>query len=229
MDRHPSATGERKNPGRSGVQREIRFWFNAPIHHGSADGRDTMRSRDTLYLRGVEERVHHSLVLKCMDGAPSAIRAGLRVADEEDLDNAKFFSTQHGMPAEFVEVSYQYAYIVNGIAEIIRACDVGSSLGYGDHVEFGAGRHSLGHSYGVYLLDPDRHRVELLPHPIYYGDADDGPIIQELIGVPRVTASWRLPPRASWLQNASPFEGTGCGSLPPGGREPSLEAYFGMR
>ena len=44
--------------------------------------------RDTLYLRGVEERVHHSLVLKRTDGTPACIRAGLRTEGEEDLDKA---------------------------------------------------------------------------------------------------------------------------------------------
>jgi catechol 2,3-dioxygenase len=53
--------------------------------------------RDTLYLRGVEERVHHSLVLKRTDGTPACIRAGLRTEAEEDLDKAKFFFTQRGM------------------------------------------------------------------------------------------------------------------------------------
>ena len=56
--------------------------------------------RDTLYLRGVEERVHHSLVLKRTDGAPACIRAGLLAEDEEDLEKAKFFFTQRGMRAE---------------------------------------------------------------------------------------------------------------------------------
>jgi catechol 2,3-dioxygenase len=237
--------------------------------------RDLSRSRDfytevlelivsdedcnTLYLRGVEERIHHSLMLKRTDGAPACVRAGLLTEHEEDLDKAKFFFTQRGMRAEFVEVPHQgltlhttdvvgsplelcsqmtrverrdqqfealrgagalrfdhyqittadiqeaasfyadlgfrvgdymvvtgqpvgiflhskntlydvvfirrpgpavhhFGYIVHGITDIIRACDVAGSLGYGDHVEFGPGRHSLGHSYYVYLLDPDRHR-----------------------------------------------------------------------
>jgi catechol 2,3-dioxygenase len=47
--------------------------------------------RDTLYLRGVEERVHHSLVLKRTDGAPACIRAGPLTEDEEELEKAKFF------------------------------------------------------------------------------------------------------------------------------------------
>lgn len=284
--------------------------------------------RNTLYLRGVEERAHHSLVLKQTDGVPACVRAGLLVDDEEDLDKAKFFFAQRGMRAEFVEVPHQsrtlhttdvtgaplelycamtraerldqrfealrgagalrfdhyqitapdihaaarfyvelgfrivdymvvsgqpvgiflhikdtpydvvfirrpgpalhhFGYIVGGISDIIRACDVAGSLGYGDHVEFGPGRHSLGHSYYVYLLDPDCHRVELLPPPIYYGDADDGPVIHDLAGGRR-TESWGLPPRLSWLTNASSFAGTASTSPPPGGPEPSLEAYLGM-
>jgi catechol 2,3-dioxygenase len=55
---------------------------------------------------------------------------------------------------------HHYGYIVGGINEIVRACDVTGRLGYGDDVEFGPGRHSLGQSYYVYLLDPDGHRVE---------------------------------------------------------------------
>jgi len=285
--------------------------------------------RDTLYLRGVEERSHHSLILKRTSAAPACIRTGLRTYDEEDLEKAKFFFASRGLPAEFVDAPFQsrtlhtfdssgtplelcasmsrveridqkfealhgggalrfdhyqvtapdvenaasfyaefgfrvvdymvigdvpigvflhvkdtpydvvfirrpgpalhhFAYIVSGINDIIRACDVAGSLGYGDNVEFGPGRHSLGHSYYVYLLDPDGHRVELLPPPIYYGDGDDGPIIHDLSGVSRVTESWGLPPRQNWLTNASPFEGIACTSPPPGGPEPSLEAYLRM-
>ena len=124
---------------------------------------------------------------------------------------------------------HHYGYIVGGINEIVRACDVAGSLGYGDNVEFGPGRHSLGHSYYVYLLDPDGRRVELLPPPVYYGDADDGPLVHDLTGVSRVTESWGLPPRLTWLTKASLFEGVECVSPPPSGRpEPSLEAYLGM-
>ena len=74
------------------------------------------------------------------------------------------------------------------------------------------------------------HRVDLLPPPVYYGDADDGPVVHDLTGVSRVTESWGLPPRLTWLTKASFFEGVDCVSPPPSGRpEPSLEAYFGMR
>jgi catechol 2,3-dioxygenase len=289
----------------------------------------THEDRNRVYLRGVEERNHHSLILTRTEDAPSCVRTGLRVFDEEDLDKAQFFFEQQGMVAEFVEAPFQgrtlrtrdivgaplefcasmdrleridqkfedlrgagalrfdhyqvtapdvqvaaafytemgfrlvdymmaegqpigvflhmkdsaydvvfirrpgpalhhYAYIVNGIQEIIKACDVAGSLGYGDNVEFGPGRHSLGHSYYLYLLDPDGHRVELLPPPFYYGDSEDGPVIHDLTGVSRVTESWGLPPRLSWLQNASAFAGIQMTSPPPGGPEPSLEAYLQM-
>src|SRR3984893_12950810 len=63
--------------------------------------------RDTLYLRGVEERSHHSLVLKRTSGAPACIRTGLRAHDEEDVDKAKFFFAKRGLPAQIVEAPYQ--------------------------------------------------------------------------------------------------------------------------
>ncbi|CAB3807734.1 VOC family protein [Pararobbsia alpina] len=285
--------------------------------------------RDTIYLRGVEERSHHSLILKRTDGAPSCIRTGLRTYDDEDLEKAKFFFDKRGIKAEFVDAPFQsrtlhasdisgtplefcatmprlerldqkfesvrgggalrfdhyqvtapdvqlaasfyadfgfrildymivgdqpvgvflhakdsqydvvlikrpgpalhhFAYVVHGIHEIMRACDVAGSLGFGDNVEFGPGRHSLGHSYYVYLVDPDGHRVELLPPPIYSGDAQDEPIVHDLTNIKRVTESWGLPPRLTWLKNASSFHGVERRNPPPGGPEPSLEAYLGM-
>jgi catechol 2,3-dioxygenase len=95
---------------------------------------------------------------------------------------------------------HHFGYIVNGIHDIIKACDVAGSLGLGECVEFGPGRHSLGHSYYVYLLDPDGHRIELLPPPVYFGDADEGPIVHDLTGRAHVTESWGLPPRLNWLK-----------------------------
>src|ERR671930_2810496 len=63
--------------------------------------------RDTLYLRGVAEACHHSLVLKRGSGEPQAERVGMRVFSEEDLDKAKAFFDKAGLPAKWVEVPYQ--------------------------------------------------------------------------------------------------------------------------
>jgi catechol 2,3-dioxygenase len=283
----------------------------------------------TLFLRGVEERCHHSLVLKRTDSAPACVRAGLQTVDDDDLEKARIFFEERGYPAEFVDVPCQgktlhtvdvtgtplelcssmprvarvdqkfenlrgggalrfdhyqvttpdvaraasfygalgfrlidymvvgdipvgaflhvkdslydvvfvrrpgpelhhFGYIVGSVIDIIRACDVAGSLGYGDNVEFGPGRHSLGHSYYVYIIDPDGHRIELLPPPVYYGDAADGPVVHDLTGAARVTESWGLPPRLTWLTKASAFEGIPRSEPFAAGREPSLEAYLGM-
>jgi catechol 2,3-dioxygenase len=63
--------------------------------------------RDVIYLRGLEEACHHSLVLKEMAGAPSCERVGFRVLTEEDLDLAKAYFEKAGLPAEFVRVPFQ--------------------------------------------------------------------------------------------------------------------------
>src|SRR5882757_5610157 len=102
--------------------------FNPPFRFGRASHltftvRDLARSRDfytevvglavsdedndTIYLRGVEERSHHSLILKRTNDAPSCIRTGLRTFDDEDLDKAKFYFDKRGIKAEFVDVPYQ--------------------------------------------------------------------------------------------------------------------------
>src|SRR5262245_41586462 len=46
--------------------------------------------RDALYLRGMEERNHHSLVLK-KGNEPVVERLGFKVGSEEDLDRAHAF------------------------------------------------------------------------------------------------------------------------------------------
>lgn len=61
---------------------------------------------DALYLRGVEERQHHSLVLKQVP-EPYCECIGLKVASEEDLDRAADYFSTRGLPFGFVEVPFQ--------------------------------------------------------------------------------------------------------------------------
>lgn len=61
---------------------------------------------DALYLRGVEERQHHSLVLR-RTPEPLALHLGFKVAAEEDLDKAAHFFRSKGCAAAFVERPYQ--------------------------------------------------------------------------------------------------------------------------
>ena len=62
---------------------------------------------DALYLRGLEEAAHHSLVLRRAGDASKCERVGLRVYTEEDLDKAKAYFEKAGLPATWVEVPHQ--------------------------------------------------------------------------------------------------------------------------
>jgi catechol 2,3-dioxygenase len=63
-------------------------------------------SRDTLYLRGIEERNHHSIVLR-ETGKPLCYALGYKVADEKNLDLAAKWFKSKGLPAEFHESPHQ--------------------------------------------------------------------------------------------------------------------------
>ncbi|MGQ9364968.1 VOC family protein [Azospirillum sp. ST 5-10] len=60
-----------------------------------------------VYLRGLEESGHHSLVLKRTPGPPLCERVGLRVFTEEDLDRAKAHFDDQGREARWVELPHQ--------------------------------------------------------------------------------------------------------------------------
>jgi catechol 2,3-dioxygenase len=62
--------------------------------------------KDAIYFRGMEERNHHSLVLK-RGSEPIAERLGFKVGSEEDLDRAFAFFKERQLPAKFVEVPFQ--------------------------------------------------------------------------------------------------------------------------
>lgn len=62
---------------------------------------------NTLWLRGVEERAHHSLTLRRANGRAVCERVGFRVFFDEDLDRAKAHFDRLGMPAVWAEVPHQ--------------------------------------------------------------------------------------------------------------------------
>ncbi|MGB6538755.1 MAG: VOC family protein [Xanthobacteraceae bacterium] len=61
---------------------------------------------EAIYLRGVAEACHHSLVLK-RAAEPLAERVGMRCFTEEDLEKAKHYFEKAGLPAQWVERPYQ--------------------------------------------------------------------------------------------------------------------------
>lgn len=66
----------------------------------------TDESRDALYLRALEERNHHSIVLRKV-GAPRVGAVGFKLASEEDLDRAAFYFARRSLPTSFPEVPHQ--------------------------------------------------------------------------------------------------------------------------
>ena len=66
----------------------------------------TAETADTLYLRGVEEACHHSLVLRA-GTSPAASRIGMRVLTESDLDRAETFFQAAGCAAAWADVPFQ--------------------------------------------------------------------------------------------------------------------------
>lgn len=66
----------------------------------------TDETAETVYLRAIEERNHHSIVLHKGE-APMARAAGFKVLSEEDLDQAAYWFDKKGLRAEFVEREFQ--------------------------------------------------------------------------------------------------------------------------
>jgi catechol 2,3-dioxygenase len=61
---------------------------------------------DALYLRGVEERNHHSIVLR-RAREPVVQALGFKLASEEDIDRAAHWFGRRNLPVSFPEVPYQ--------------------------------------------------------------------------------------------------------------------------
>ena len=100
---------------------------------------------------------------------------------------------------------HHFGYVVGEMHHVVRALDAAGNLSFGDALEHGPGRHGHGHSYYVYLRDPDGHRLELLLPPVQMIDIDEEPVRHDIKG--GNTNLWGLPPQRSWFEEASPFVG----------------------
>ena len=66
----------------------------------------TDETPDALYLRAVEERNHHSIVLRKAQ-EPTAHALGFKLGSEEDIDRAADWFRRQNLPVSFPEVPYQ--------------------------------------------------------------------------------------------------------------------------
>lgn len=62
---------------------------------------ETARDRDRIYLRGLEEREHHSFTLRAAE-TPGVSHLAFRVAGEEDLEHLERHAAQAGLPVRRV-------------------------------------------------------------------------------------------------------------------------------
>lgn len=67
----------------------------------------TEQDDDALYLRGIEEACHHSLVLQRSSDAPACLGVGYRVLSEAHLDRAKAFFDAGCIPAQWIDGPHQ--------------------------------------------------------------------------------------------------------------------------
>jgi catechol 2,3-dioxygenase len=67
---------------------------------------ETAQETDTLYLRGVEERNHHSIVLR-QASAPEIHALGFKLSGEADLDQAAVWFARRNLPVAFPDVPHQ--------------------------------------------------------------------------------------------------------------------------
>src|SRR5262245_27138071 len=82
--------------GVTDVARSRSFWVDALGYVVTAD------TGDALFLRGLEEQNHHSLVLRA-SSTPAANAVGFKVFEDADLDRAAQFCATRGLAHRFVD------------------------------------------------------------------------------------------------------------------------------
>lgn len=87
---------------------------------------------------------------------------------------------------------------------VLHTCDVLASLGYGEAIERGPGRHGLSNAFFLYLRDPSGNRIELYTGDYLTSDPDFVPIRWDLNDPQRATF-WGHPAPDSWFNEAAPF------------------------
>ena len=123
---------------------------------------------------------------------------------------------------------HHYGYIVQEMHHVVRALDIAGNLGFGDSLEHGPGRHGGGHSYYVYLRDPDGHRVELLLPATQIIDIDDEPMRYN-VTPGRNTNLWGLPPPRTWFEETTPFAGVEITGHAADSARMTLESWLAAR
>jgi catechol 2,3-dioxygenase len=83
----------------------------------------TVEEGGNLYLRGVEESCHHSLVLR-QGSEPSCARLGMRIFTEAELDKAKAIFDAMGCPTAWADVPHQgrTLHVTDRVGTLMEFC-----------------------------------------------------------------------------------------------------------
>ena len=173
------------------------------------------------------------LVPDVLDAAQFYVDLGFRVSDyicvgDERIVGIFLFRKNNPHDMVFLTRSgprlHHFGYIVQEMHHVVRALDAAGNLGHAGSIEHGPGRHGHGHSYYVYLRDPDGHRIELLLPAVQIIDIDDEPVRHDVKG--GNTNLWGLPPPRTWFEDTSPLAGAKIKSPAVEGDPFTLEKYL---
>ncbi|WP_306231600.1 3,4-dihydroxyphenylacetate 2,3-dioxygenase [Agrococcus beijingensis] len=101
---------------------------------------------------------------------------------------------------------HHFAYTVPDATALLHAADVAGSLGFGDEIDRGPGRHGISNALFLYLRDPDQHRIELFTTHYQFIDLEEEPIRWD-VSNPRRAQLWGMPATRRWFFEASEFPG----------------------
>jgi len=87
---------------------------------------------------------------------------------------------------------------------LIHAADVAGSLGFGNDIDHGPGRHGTRSALFLYLRNPDKHRIELFTTHYQFIDLEDTPIRCD-VSDPRRSQLWGLRASSRSFFEASEF------------------------
>src|SRR5699024_11457096 len=70
---------------------------------------------------------------------------------------------------------HHVAFIVDGVAGVVRTADLLADAGYRESIEYGPGRHGVTNGFFLYVIDRDGHRIEI-SYGAYMRDLAQDPV-----------------------------------------------------
>lgn len=101
---------------------------------------------------------------------------------------------------------HHFAYVTSDVQAMIRACDIAGTMGIGQDVERGPGRHGPGNGMFVYFRDPAGHRLELILAPMQVMDPEEPTRIWTSADK-HMIVPWGSSAPKRWLEEATAFTG----------------------